>query len=744
MKKIIIILFLFVIVININAQIFVGQQAILSESITINDSTVTSIMSDTLTNKNYVDSKIDRLQNSIDSISGSGMGDMLKINYAFNNNDSIVKYANSLSDSNSVLYYNTNKKDTLSFYRIGGNPSKLDDSLYFNGIFKPTKVSITLGDSSSSIDGGIYLKNLGGGGLSSLNIYNTPSDILGNYSNGIYVENGASSSGYGIYINNLSTSPYSGRGIYIANSGSNDGTFVLQTGSGNAHRVNNTSSGISYYSYNSTGSGTGFKADIVGTGIGAYIISRGTTSTGLNISNTSSGSTSTSGNLIYISRTQSGTGSASGNFISIDDSPTTSGSKSGSILKADINGTNRIDLNPRQTSGSSNTSFLLSSNNDMSLGKIFDVRNIDTSVFYIKKDTVFISKYLKFGYDQTYMNTAVISDSGDMLRSTYDINLNSIVDIAENSNNSDSLNNQPASYYLDNTDDQTASEVSIADVGSYYSNSDVENALQEAGALFDTARRAKNLPESIPDTVSTQFMWVFGAGESKFVEVYNSENADSVNNRIAAGDSQKVAIYAGNSDYFKLVDVYNAENEDSVNARIANDDTIYLAVYAKNSDYFKLKKLIDIKIDSSIYSQNADNADSLNHISAANYLQKSNDTVNNIVIEDSIKFRGVIETPYYTETFLASKTINIKDGNYQNRIYPVTGATTVNLSNLPQGVTTLVFVQDATGYTITPGTGWGDIGDNSGSLGTTANARYVVQFHHYGSYTDYHITSVGN
>lgn len=101
-----------------------------------------------------------------------------------------------------------------------------------------------------------------------------------------------------------------------------------------------------------------------------------------------------------------------------------------------------------------------------------------------------------------------------------------------------------------------------------------------------------------------------------------------------------------------------------------------------------------------------------------------------------------IETPFETEAFSATKTIDFDDRNF--KVMPVTGATTINVSNLPEGVSTLVMDQDATGYAITIGTGWGNAADNTGTLSTTANAKNIVQFVNDGTDVTYFIVTQGN
>ena len=107
-----------------------------------------------------------------------------------------------------------------------------------------------------------------------------------------------------------------------------------------------------------------------------------------------------------------------------------------------------------------------------------------------------------------------------------------------------------------------------------------------------------------------------------------------------------------------------------------------------------------------------------NHITS-----RDNDT---ITIDKRVEFSGSIETNFQTESFSASKTFDFEERNFQFMI--ITGTTTVNVSNLPEGVSTLWLQQNATGYTITIGTGWGTAFDNTESLGTTANANYIIQF----------------
>ena len=101
-----------------------------------------------------------------------------------------------------------------------------------------------------------------------------------------------------------------------------------------------------------------------------------------------------------------------------------------------------------------------------------------------------------------------------------------------------------------------------------------------------------------------------------------------------------------------------------------------------------------------------------------------------------------IETPFETEAFSATKTVDFDDRNF--KVMPVTGTTTVNVSNLPEGVSTLVMDQDATGYAITIGTGWGNAADNTGTLSTTANAKNIVQFVNDGTDVTYFIVTQGN
>lgn len=61
--------------------------------------------------------------------------------------------------------------------------------------------------------------------------------------------------------------------------------------------------------------------------------------------------------VLSISRQTSGTADISNDLISINDSPTTSGIISGSILKAGLNGTTRLDLNPRVPNGSTAVAY---------------------------------------------------------------------------------------------------------------------------------------------------------------------------------------------------------------------------------------------------------------------------------------------------------------------------------------------------------------------------------------------------
>ena len=75
----------------------------------------------------------------------------------------------------------------------------------------------------------------------------------------------------------------------------------------------------------------------------------------------------------------------------------------------------------------------------------------------------------------------------------------------------------------------------------------------------------------------------------------------------------------------------------------------------------------------------------------------------------------------------------------------MTGSTTVNITALPEGTSTLWIKQDGVGgHTVTIGTGWGTSFDATGSLGTTANASYRVQFEKSGTDIIYGILTSGN
>ena len=102
------------------------------------------------------------------------------------------------------------------------------------------------------------------------------------------------------------------------------------------------------------------------------------------------------------------------------------------------------------------------------------------------------------------------------------------------------------------------------------------------------------------------------------------------------------------------------------------------------------------------------------------------DTLAGLVSTDSLKIIGSLITPFETESFSSSKTIDFSDNSFKN--YTVTGTTTINITNINEGVNTLWLKQNATGYVVTIGTGWGDPFDGTGTLGNTANANYIIQF----------------
>lgn len=115
--------------------------------------------------------------------------------------------------------------------------------------------------------------------------------------------------------------------------------------------------------------------------------------------------------------------------------------------------------------------------------------------------------------------------------------------------------------------------------------------------------------------------------------------------------------------------------------------------------------------------------------------------INGIHTPDQV-FNGVIETPFEEETYAASLTIDFSKRNF--KIVDITGDLTINISNLPEGITTLVVNQDGTGRIITIGTGWGTVADGQSNLSTSANAKNIVQFMNDGTDITYFVVTEGN
>lgn len=107
-----------------------------------------------------------------------------------------------------------------------------------------------------------------------------------------------------------------------------------------------------------------------------YGLNVSTTGTGTVANLSQGGSVGNGSSILSMGRSISGTGSATGNFINIVDNPSTSGTISGKVLSATIGATERISLNPRVTSGSTDPAYLFDTFN--SLGTSNDLLSIRT------------------------------------------------------------------------------------------------------------------------------------------------------------------------------------------------------------------------------------------------------------------------------------------------------------------------------------------------------------------------------
>ena len=108
----------------------------------------------------------------------------------------------------------------------------------------------------------------------------------------------------------------------------------------------------------------------------------------------------------------------------------------------------------------------------------------------------------------------------------------------------------------------------------------------------------------------------------------------------------------------------------------------------------------------------------------------------------SVTLNRQLITTFSSFSYSATIAANFTSGNWKT--IDLTGDATINVTNLPEGVSTLVINQDGTGRTITIGTGWGTAVDNNATLSATASAKNIVQFIYDGTDISYVTNTVGN
>lgn len=174
----------------------------------------------------------------------------------------------------------------------------------------------------------------------------------------------------------------------------------------------------------------------------------------------------------------------------------------------------------------------------------------------------------------------------------------------------------------------------------------------------------------------------------------------------------------------------NYGQEDAVNGNIVN---LKINSASERDFYFTMHdddqgtgSTDQFKLDTTEFAVTFDNTEVFSITKDTTFIKNVLDCDSSAIFHDSVYFKNGTSVEW--DEITRSATMDIDFSNRSDYVYIyITGATTINVSNLLAGESVICLEMDGTGYTVTKGTGWGTL-MGSGTINNSANSVSLIQF----------------